>query len=69
MDTKNIKLSEVYKVNQSNYIEEFLPKVLADRSVIMVCCNKGECLGYITEKELANSLSKTGSNELSKVIK
>ena len=68
-DTKNIKLSEVYKVNQSNYIEEFLPKVLADRSVIMVCCNKGECLGYITEKELANSLSKTGSNELSKVIK
>ena len=68
-DTKNIKLSEVYKVNQSNYIEEFLPKVLADRSVIMVCCNKGECLGYITEKELANSLSKTGYNELSKVIK
>ena len=66
---KDVKLSEVYKVNQSNYIEEFLPKVLADRSVIMVCCNKGECLGYITEKELANSLSKTGYNELSKVIK
>ena len=66
-DTKNIKLSDVYKVNEFNYIEDFLPKVLADRSVIMVCCNKGDCLGYITEKELAVALNKTSYNELSKI--
>ena len=66
-DTKNIKLSEVYKVNQSNYIEEFLPKVLSDRCIVMVCSNKGDCLGYITENELAVALNKTSYNETKKI--
>ena len=41
------------------YIEEFLPKVLSERSTIVVVDNKGDTMGYITEKELAISLSKT----------
>jgi len=66
-DTSQIKLAEVFKVNEGVYIEEFLPKVLADNSTIMVVDNKGDTKGYITSKELAISLSKTGYNESSKI--
>ena len=64
--SNNIKLSETYKVNESVYIEEFLPKVLENNSTIVVVDNKGDTKGYITSKELAISLSKTGYNESSK---
>ena len=60
------KLSDTFKVSEGSYIEEFLPKVLADRSTIVVVDNKGDTKGYITEKELAVSLSKTGYNESAK---
>ena len=62
-NSKDLKLSNTYKVNESVYIEEFLPKVLSDRSTIVVVDNKGDTLGYITEKELATSLSKTAHQE------
>ena len=62
-DTNSIKLSDCYKVNEAVYIEEFLPKVLSDRSIIVVVDNKGDTKGYITEKELAVSLSKDSHNE------
>jgi len=62
-DTNSIKLSDCYKVNEGVYIEEFLPKVLSDRSIIVVVDNKGDTKGYITEKELAVSLSKDSHNE------
>ena len=63
---KDVKLSETYKVSEDTYIEEFLPKVLQDRSTIVVVDNKGDTMGYITEKELAISLSKTSHNEPAK---
>ena len=62
-NTNNIKLSEVYKVDESSYIEQFLPKVLAERCTVMVVDKKGDIKGYITEKELAISLSKDGYNQ------
>ena len=62
-DTNSIKLSDCYKVNEGVYIEDFLPKVLSDRSIIVVVDNKGDTKGYITEKELAVSLSKDSHNE------
>ena len=65
-NTSNIKLSDTFKVNEASYIEEFLPKVLAERSTIVVVDNKGDTKGYITSKELAISLSKTGYNEATK---
>jgi len=65
---KEVKLSESYKVNEDTYIEEFLPKVLQDRSTIIVVDNKGDTKGYITEKELAISLSKTSHNEPAKTF-
>ena len=63
---KEVKLSESYKVDGDTFIEEFLPKVLQDRSTIVVVDNKGDTMGYITEKELAISLSKTSHNESKK---
>ena len=45
-----------------SYIEQFLPKVLADRCTIMVVDKMGDTKGYITEKELAVSLSKDAHN-------
>ena len=66
-DTSKIKLSEAFKVNEASYIEDFLPKVLAERPIIVVVDNKGDTKGYITEKELAISLSKTGYNESAKI--
>ena len=61
-DCKDLKLSDVFKVDESSYIEQFLPKVLADRCTIMVVDKMGDTKGYITEKELAVSLSKDGHN-------
>ena len=62
-NAKDLRLSDTYKVNESVYIEEFLPKVLSDRSTIVVVDNKGDTMGYITEKELATSLSKTAHQD------
>jgi glycine betaine/proline transport system ATP-binding protein len=61
-NSNGIKLADVYKVDEGSYIEEFLPKVLADRCTVMVVDKMGDTKGYITEKELAISLSKDGYN-------
>ena len=61
-NSNDLKLAEVFKVDESSYIEQFLPKVLADRCTIMVVDKMGDTKGYITEKELAVSLSKDGHN-------
>ena len=61
-----VKLADTYKVDGDTYIEEFLPRVLRERSTIVVVDKKGDTMGYITEKELAISLSKTSHNESKK---
>jgi glycine betaine/proline transport system ATP-binding protein len=65
-NSNDIKLSETYKVNERVYIEDFLPQVLQSNSTIIVVDNKGDTKGYITSKELAIALSKTGYNESTK---
>jgi len=61
-NSNDLKLAEVFKVDEGSYIEQFLPKVLADRCTIMVVDKMGDTKGYITEKELAVSLSKDAHN-------
>ena len=63
-----VKLADTYKVDGDTYIEEFLPRVLRERSTIVVVDKKGDTMGYITEKELAISLSKTSHNEPAKTF-
>ncbi len=56
---KDQSLSNTFKVHEDIYIEEFLPEVLENRSTIVVVDKQGNTKGYITEKELAFSLTKT----------
>ena len=58
--TANVKGSgETHKVLENSFIEEFLPLVLEKRSVVEVIYKDGNTMGFITEKGLAQSLSKT----------
>lgn len=50
---------ETHKVLENSFIEEFLPLVLEKRSVVEVIDKDGNTRGFITEKELGQSLSKT----------
>ena len=52
------KSGDTYKVHENSFIEEFLPQVLEQRSVVEVVDEDGKTMGFITEKELAQSLSK-----------
>ena len=52
------KSGKTHKVNEKSFIEEFLPQVLEQRSVVEVVDEGGKTIGFITEKELAQSLSK-----------
>ena len=61
-NSNEIKLADVLKVDEGSYIEQFLPEVLAKRCTVMVVDKMGDTKGYITEKELAVSLSKDAHN-------
>ena len=52
------KSGDTHKVQENSFIEEFLPQVLERRSVVEVVDEGGKTIGFITEKELAQSLSK-----------
>ncbi|MDP6211504.1 MAG: glycine betaine/L-proline ABC transporter ATP-binding protein [SAR324 cluster bacterium] len=55
--SKNNKESgETLKVQENNFIEEFLPQVLEKRVVVEVIDKDGNTSGFITEKVLARSL-------------
>ena len=55
--SKNNKESgETFKVQENNFIEEFLPQVLEKRVVVEVIDKDGNTSGFITEKVLAQSL-------------
>ena len=53
------KLGDTHKVHENSFIEEFLPQVLERRSVVEVVDEGGKTIGFITEKEIAKSLSKS----------
>ena len=65
---KEVKLADTFKVSESTYIEEFLPNVLENRCTIVVVDNKGDTKGYITEKQLAISLSKNSHRDSKKTL-
>ena len=53
------KLAETLKVNENSFVEEFLPIVLEQHSLVEVIDKQGNTMGFITEKEIAKSLSKS----------
>ena len=53
------KSAETLKVNENSFVEEFLPLVLEQHSLVEVIDKQGNTTGFITEKEIAKSLSKS----------
>ena len=53
------KSTESLKVNENSFVEEFLPIVLEQHSLVEVIDKQGNTMGFITEKEIARSLSKS----------
>tara|TARA_B100000686_G_scaffold331744_1_gene395633 strand:+ start:593 stop:1621 length:1029 start_codon:yes stop_codon:yes gene_type:complete len=47
------------KVNEDQFLEEFLPKVVCSDTTVEVVDKKGDVKGYITSKELETSLTKS----------
>lgn len=54
-----IDKTNLIKVNEDQFIEEFLPKVVCNNSNCEVVDRQGNTKGYITNKELQKSLSKS----------
>ena len=52
------KSTESLKVNENSFVEEFLPTVLEKHSLVEVIDEQGNTTGFITEKEIAKSLSR-----------
>ena len=53
------KSAETLKVNENSFVEEFLPIVLEQHSLVEVIDKQGNTMGLITEKEISKSLSKS----------
>ena len=56
------KQSNIIKVNENDFLDEFLPKVCLTPATIEVIDNDGNIKGYITEKVLSKALTKTNAN-------
>ena len=54
-----IDKTNLIKVNEDQFIEEFLPQVVCNNANCEVVDRQGNTKGYITNKELQKSLSKS----------
>ena len=57
--TNGIDKSNIIKVHEDQFIEEFLPQVVCNNANCEVVDKEGNTKGYITNKELQESLSKS----------
>ena len=58
-ESENIDKSNVIKVNEDQFIEEFLPQIVCSDSNCEVIDKNGNIKGYITNQELQSSLTKS----------
>ena len=56
------KQSNTIKVNENDFLDEFLPKVCLTPATVEVVDDNGNIKGYITEKVLSKALTKTNAN-------
>ena len=56
------KQSNIVKVNENDFLDEFLPQVCLTPATVEVIDNDGNIKGYITEKVLSKALTKTNAN-------
>jgi len=60
------KNSNMIKVNEDSFLDEFMPKICLTSAVVEVIDKNGDVKGYITDKEISKALTKTHSNGDSK---
>ena len=58
-DAKNIDKSNLIKVNEDEFIEDFLPKIVCSDSNCEVVDKSGHIKGYISNQELQSSLTRS----------
>ena len=58
-ETNGVDKSNLIKVNEDQFIEEFLPQIVCTNSNCEVVDKSGNTKGYITNKELQSSLTKS----------
>ena len=58
-EANGVDKSNLIKVQEDQFIEEFLPQVVCSNSNCEVVDKKGNVKGYITNKELQKSLTKS----------
>ena len=58
-ETNGIDKSNLIKVNEDQFIEEFLPQIVCTNANCEVVDKSGNVTGYITNKELQSSLTKS----------
>ena len=58
-ETNGIDKSNLVKVNEDQFIEEFLPQIVCTNANCEVIDKSGNVTGYITNKELQSSLTKS----------
>ena len=58
-ETNAIDKSNLVKVNEDQFIEEFLPQIVCTNANCEVVDKSGNTKGYITNKELQSSLTKS----------
>ena len=58
-ETNGIDKSNLVKVNEDQFIEEFLPQIVCTNANCEVVDKSGNVTGYITNKELQSSLTKS----------
>lgn len=58
-ESENIDKTNVIKVNEDQFIEEFLPQIVCSESNCEVVDKNGNIKGYITNQELQSSLTKS----------
>ncbi len=58
-ETNGIDKSNLIKVNEDQFIEEFLPQIVCNNANCEVVDKSGNVTGYITNKELQSSLTKS----------
>ena len=58
-NANDIDKSSLIKVNEDQFIEEFLPQIVCTNANCEVVDKSGNIKGYITNKELQSSLTKS----------
>ena len=56
------KNSNMIKVDENSFLDEFLPKICLTSAIVEVVDENGKTKGYITDKEISKTLTKSHSN-------